>query len=164
MNVRTLFRRRASLVPVLAGATLLAASLRADGPDIRAKISAPSSLGAGGRGTVTVEMTLGSGWHVNSHKPSEDFLIPTNLTLSAAGGTLSAVRYPKDIERSFAFSEKPLKVYEGTVRFEAELSVPAGAAGKVAVTGTLSYQACNDQQCFPPAKLPLEASVPVTKR
>jgi hypothetical protein len=142
---------------------LLAGSLLAEGPDIRAKISAPASLAPGAKGTVVVEMTLGSGWHVNSHTPSEKFLIPTNVTLAASAGTLSAVRYPKDVERRFEFSETPLRVYEGTVRFEADLTLPGNASGKIAVSGAVAYQACDDKQCFAPAKIPLATSVAVSK-
>jgi len=149
---------------LVAASLLVAGSLTAEGPDIRGKIIASPSLAPGAKGTVVVELTLGRGWHVNSHTPSEKFLIPTNVTLAASGGRLSAVRYPKDVERRFEFSETPLRVYEGTVRFEADLGLPPDAAGKVALSGTLSYQACDDQQCFPPAKLPLEASVAVSKR
>jgi hypothetical protein len=40
--------------------------------------------------------------------------------------------------------------------------VPVGASGNVSLAGTLSYPACNDQQCFAPAKIPLEASLVVS--
>ncbi len=130
-------------------------------PDVKAKLVAPASMAPGAKATVAVEMALGPGWHVNAHVPSEKFLIPTDAALSASPGAVSAVRYPKDVERRFAFSEKPLNVYEGTVRFEAELELSAKTAGKVALTGTLSYQACNDKQCFAPAKIPLSATVAI---
>jgi hypothetical protein len=155
MKLRTASISRALVGSAFAAATLVVAGpLSAEGPEVRARVTAPASLAAGAKGTVVVEMTLGRGWHVNSHTPSEKFLIPTNVTLGTSAGTLSAVRYPKDVERRFEFSETPLRVYEGTARFEADLTLPRDAAGKVAVSGTLSYQACNDQQCFAPAKLP----------
>ncbi len=154
---------RSTRVPLLF--TLLAIAslspLSAAGPEIHAKIVPPASFAAGKKGSVVVEMTLGPKWHVNSNKPTETFLIPTQASLSASIGTLSAVRYPKHVLKRFSFSETPLAVYEGTVRFEADLDLPAAASGKVVLTGNLSYQACDENQCFPPKKLPLEASVPV---
>ncbi|HTO87040.1 MAG TPA: protein-disulfide reductase DsbD domain-containing protein [Thermoanaerobaculia bacterium] len=137
-------------------------SLRAEKPDVRAKIIAPPSLSAGSSAVVIVEMTLGENWHTNSHTPAEKFLIPTEVGLTTSQGTLSAVRYPRQIERRFAFSDKPMMVYEGTVRFEADLSLPKEAVGKVSIAGNLSFQACNDRQCFPPAKIPLEGSIVVS--
>lgn len=130
-------------------------------PDVRAKLIAPARLAAGSKETVVVEMTIGAGWHVNSHTPSDKFLIPTDLELAATAGTLSPFRYPKDVEKRFSFSETPLKVYEGTVRFEADLELPAGSSGEASIHGSLTYQACNDRQCYAPAKVPLEATVAI---
>ena len=149
-------------VIVLAIATA-APPLSAEKPDVRARLIAPSGAPAGTRVTLAVELTLGPHWHVNSHTPAETFLIPTELSLTTSAGTLSAVRYPAQVERRFAFSEKPLRVYEGTVRFEADLEIPPNAAERASIAGALAYQACNEQQCFAPAKLPVDAVVVVTR-
>ncbi len=150
------------LPALLASGTLLAAGpTPAQSPDVRARIVAPAGLAAGTTGTVAVELTLGPGWHANSHTPSEKFLIPTVVTLGSPGGTFSPVRYPKDVERKFSFADSPLRVYEGTVRFEADLTIPKEASGPVPLSGSVSYQACNDRQCFAPAAIPLQASVAV---
>lgn len=147
-----------------AASLALAPSLLAQKPDVRAKVIAPSRLAAGSKTTLAVEMAIGPDWHVNSHTPSETFLIPTELSLAASAGTLSPVRYPKDVQKRFSFSDKPLRVYAGTVRFETDLALPPGASGKVKVSGNLSYQACNDRQCYAPAKIPLEASLDISAR
>jgi len=149
-----------SVILLLAFAGIASA---AGGPDVRATLAAPPAAAAGAKTTIAVEMTIGPGWHVNSHTPSEPYLIPTAATLTASAGSLSPVRYAKDEEKKFTFSDKPLRVYTGTVRFETDLEVPAGASGDVSVEGNLSYQACNDQQCFPPARIPLKAVVKPTR-
>ena len=165
MTPRKPFPIRASLLALYGAASLaFAPSLLAQKPDVRAKITAPSRLAAGSKGTLTVEMTIGPDWHVNSHTPSETFLIPTELALAASVGTLSPVRYPKDVQKRFAFSDKPLRVYAGTVRFETDLELPPGASGNVKVAGDLSYQACNDRQCYAPAKIPLDASLAISAK
>jgi hypothetical protein len=73
-------------------------------------------------------------------------------------------RYPAGVDRTFAFSDQPMSVYEGTVRFEADVAASAGAGGDATISGNLSFQACNDRQCFPPAKIPLTASVAVAAK
>ncbi len=98
---------------------------------------------------------------MNSHTPLDAFLIPTDLSLATSAGTLSPVRYPAPRERKFSFSEKPLSVYEGTVSLEMDLQLPA-AGGRVVLTGNLTYQACNDRQCFAPATLALESNITTT--
>lgn len=153
-----------ALIPsaVLAAASFLVTPAAAtQKPEVRARLVAPERLAAGAKATLVVELTFGPGWHANSHTASEEFLVPTDLDLTAAGGSLSPVRYPKEVERKLSFSEKPLRVCDSTVRFEADLTVPASAPGKVEIKGSLSYQACNDTQCFAPTSLPLAATVTV---
>jgi DsbC/DsbD-like thiol-disulfide interchange protein len=110
---------------------------------------------------VVLELTLGPGWHVNSNRPLQSFLIPTTATLTTSNGTLSDVHYPEPIKKRFEFSDELLAVYQGTVRFESELALPATATGKVTLGGVLAYQPCNDSQCFPPARTILNATVDV---
>jgi hypothetical protein len=153
---------RSLLLALLAAALLFRLSLAVERPDVRAAIISPARVAAGSKATLIVEMTLGANWHVNSHTPSEKYLIPTDVTLTTSVGTLASIRYPKDVEKRFSFADKPLRVYEGTVRFETDLEVPVGASGKVSIAGSLAYQACNDQQCFAPAKIPLEASLVIS--
>ncbi len=117
-------KRLAAIVLALAGAL----PLLAEKPDVHARLIVPASAPAGAKTTLAVELTIGPHWHVNSHTPAESFLVPTDLSLTTSAGTLSAVRYPAQVERRFAFSDKPLRVYEGTVRFEVDLEVAPNAA------------------------------------
>jgi cytochrome c biogenesis DsbD-like protein len=151
-----------SLCALLAVSLCSAGARGAEKPDVGATVALPARLAAGSKTTVVVEMAIGPGWHVNSHTPSDKFLIPTDVALVTTAGALSAFRYPKDVAKTFSFSDKPLKIYEGTVRFEADLDLPAAASGEVSVHGSLTYQACNDRQCFAPAKISLEATAAVS--
>jgi thiol:disulfide interchange protein DsbD len=148
--------------PGLALLATFAAPVRAEKPDVSVRLIAPESAAAGTRVPVAVEMTVGPGWHVNSHTPAEKFLIPTDVDLSATAGTLSPVRYPPHVERRFEFAGGVLRVYEGTVRFETELALPADAGGQVTLAGTVRFQACNERQCFPPSKIPVEVKLTAT--
>ena len=150
---------RVAMLALSALGTLVPAALRAEKPDVRVTLVAPPRLAAGTRATVVVEMALGNGWHVNSHAPGEKFLIPTDVSLTTTRGTLSEVRYPRHVEKRFAFSGQAMLVYEGTVRFEADLSLPADASGDAVIAGTVAFQACNDRQCFAPSKLPVDAKI-----
>ncbi len=161
MNVKSVVSAARTCVVLAAGLFLPATAAAASPPDVKARLVAPERLAAGTKATVKVELTFGAGWHANSHTPSEEFLVPTDVALQATGAEVSEVRYPKDVTKRFSFSEKPLRVYDGTVAFEADLAVPASARGKVEVRGTVSYQACNDTQCFAPASLPVTATVAV---
>lgn len=139
----------------------LAAPTPPPGPQVQARLLVPDSVIAGAKVTIVLEVALGPGWHVNSHRPLQSFLIPTSAALTTSSGTLAEVRYPGPVMKRFEFSDEPLSVYEGTVRFESELAVASTATGHVDLGGVLSYQPCNETQCFPPAKKTLSATVAV---
>jgi thiol:disulfide interchange protein DsbD len=110
-------------------------------------------------GTLVLDATVAPGWHVNSHEPSEEYLIPTEVKIEpAAGATFASARYPQGIQKKFAFSEKPLSVYEERFTIEVPVSWPAGTPP--AVSGTVEYQACNDRQCNPPASVSFRLEAP----
>lgn len=106
-------------------------------------------------------------YHVNANPASEDYLIPTELKLTAGKGyKVGKVEYPKPIEKSFAFSEgKPLKIYEGRVPIRFQLTLDKGAPkGNLTVKATLRYQACDDNACYPPRTQPIEIVAPVADK
>lgn len=103
-----------------------------------------------GAGTLLLEAQLAAGWHVNSHKPSEEYLIATNVSLGEVPGvTYGQPKYPEGAIKTFAFSKTPLSVYEG--RFTIEVPVRWTQSEAPALSGSLEYQACNDERCLPPA-------------
>lgn len=104
---------------------------------------------------VTVELTLSvqSGWHINSNKPNDDFLIPSVISAKADGIKLINIKYPQAHELKLSFSEEPVSVYEGIVT--AKLTLQAGKdikVGKQNIIVILEYQACNDVSCMPPTE------------
>src|SRR6185369_6853129 len=74
-------------------------------------------------GKAVVQMTIASGWHVQSHDPSDKFLIPTTLDVTPpAGQRAGPVEYPTAVEKALEFAEgKKLRLYEGRVTLAAPL-------------------------------------------
>ena len=107
---------------------------------------------AGAPARVAALVTIEHGWHVNSHKPSFEYLIPTVLDLTLpAGWPQETVKYPAAKMKTFSFEPKPLAVYDGDVVMLAAVQVPKGVRkGTYPVSASLRYQACNDTQCLPP--------------
>jgi len=107
------------------------------------------SRGGSVRGTVT--LSIPGGLHVNSNRPNSEYAIPTTVRVSAVGAKTSAVSYPRGRNRKFQFSENAINVYEGTVSFSFNLTVPANFKGNVVrVRAVVRYQACTDEVCYPP--------------
>ena len=102
---------------------------------------------------IAAIVTIDSGWPTNSHEPTLDYLIATDLALTLPGGWPTPVlRYPAGEMKRFAFArEQALSVYAGEVARVASTRAPATlATGEVPVTATLRYQACSDRVCLPP--------------
>lgn len=106
-----------------------------------------------------------SGFHINDHHPSEDYLIPTELKLNPSDRiSVEKLVYPKGEAVKFPFSDTPLSVYQGTLTVGALLKLaPAMPAGDFALTGKFSYQACNDHECLPPTSVPVSLTIKVVK-
>jgi hypothetical protein len=115
---------------------------------------------------MAVVAQVAAGYHINDHKPSLDYLIPTELRLDpSAEITVKSVVYPKGTLKKLAFSDSPLSVYEGTVLVGALLDVAkAVPPGSYTLKGKFAYQACNDHACLPPASVPLLFSFKVVRR
>jgi DsbC/DsbD-like thiol-disulfide interchange protein len=101
---------------------------------------------------ASVVMDIPSGYHVNSSKPLEKFLIPTQLKMEAPDGIrVGIVSYPRPFLRKFKFSKSNVSVYERRAPMRVSLTVPAGAStGSKELKVRLKYQSCNDEVCFPP--------------
>jgi len=106
----------------------------------------------GSTARVAALVSIEHGWHVNSHQPTFDYLIPTVLDLQVpAGWPEETVQYPKAEMRTFAFADQPLAVYEGDVVILSEVRIPKETPqGTFPLHGSLRYQACNESQCLPP--------------
>jgi len=102
------------------------------------------------RATVTIEIP--SGFHVNSSRPLEKFLIPTQLKIDSPKGIrVGAVMYPRAVLRNFKFSKNKVSVYEGRATMSFSVMVPANfPTGTSELKGHLRFQSCNDEVCFPP--------------
>jgi DsbC/DsbD-like thiol-disulfide interchange protein len=113
---------------------------------------------------VAVVANIVAGYHVNSHHPTDAYLIPTTITAELPKGfQLVDTLYPPGQEKRFPFSpDKPLNVYSGSVTLRLELRAQNDRAlGPATIPLTLRYQACNDAACLPPVKLPVSAKLQV---
>ncbi len=101
------------------------------------------------------------GFHTNSNKPVEEYLIPLRLTWDAKPMETAELHYPEAKLEKHSFSEQPVSVYTKDFVIETTFKVPASATPGLGIAnGKLRYQACTDTTCYPPktieVKLPFE--------
>src|ERR1700674_1968285 len=105
---------------------------------------------------IAVVAKITPGLHVNAHAASEEYLTHTKVTADLPPVVvLVETTYPRGVMRAFRFSKTQLRVYETsfTVRMKlrAEGAAPLGSQ-KIGLT--VGYQACNQDACLPPTKVP----------
>lgn len=120
-------------------------------------------IAAGEKVYVALKLTIGKGWHVNSNKPSDEFLIPTEVALGEGSPVaIDDITYPTPKHIKFEFSpEAPLSVYDGTAWIKVVLLTNKNApAGHVSIPLQVTTQACDSRSCVAPTtqtlSIPLE--------
>jgi DsbC/DsbD-like thiol-disulfide interchange protein len=112
---------------------------------------------------IAVVAQVAPGFHINDHKPSLDYLIPTQVKLDLDDQfTLKNAIYPLGTLKKLPFFDTPISVYEGNL--VVGILLQAGktvAPGTYSLHGKFAYQACNDHACLPPSSVPLAISIKV---
>ncbi len=135
-----------------------------DEPVVQAQLlSSLDKAYRGGTLRVALVAQIKEGWHINSNRPLEEYLIPTELTFDSTNGvTLEQIVFPPALERTFAFSETPLAVFEGEFVIGAVLKIAKEYEGEaLQLNGALHYQACTDAACAAPESITLTAEIPL---
>jgi len=123
----------------------------------------PVTISSGGETTATVTLSISSGFHVNANPATFSYLIPTEVTAENSEQiNVDKAIYPAAQTKKFQFAEKPLAVYEGEIQIKIPLRAKANSAkGSTSLPIKVRVQACDNEQCFPPATLNTTLAVDV---
>lgn len=161
-------RTKALVIAVFAVALLIAHPLSAAAPEPEPNISvvgyfSQDKAQPGRPVRVSVVIDIPRGYHINSNRPLESYLIATSIKIEPENGLrVGAVSYPRPLLKAFKFSQKQLSVYEGQVRLKFNLTLPAKYADDSAkVKARVRLQSCNDEVCFPPKNYDVSLKIDV---
>ena len=117
-----------------------------------------ASIHAGQPDWVELRFHIASGYHINSHDPHDELLIPTVLHLSPSNEIkVLGEQYPAGTPLHLAIGAgETLNTYQGDLRIRVQLRTPPGSSS---LAGTLHYQACDAASCFPPRDLPFQVTL-----
>jgi len=120
----------------------------------------PLTAKRGSSMTEKLELAVLPGFHVNSDKPKDEFLIPLKLTWTAGPLEAADVNYPKAEE--IKVGNQMVTVFTGKFALETKFQVPANAPkGNAVMLGKLRYQACNNEMCFRPSSVDVRLPVAI---
>jgi hypothetical protein len=126
-------------------------------------VTATDAAHADSAAKVAIVAQVAPGYHINDHKPSLDYLIPTKFVADSSDQfSVKNIAYPKGSLKKFPFSDVPLSVYEGSVVVGIMLQVGKDVpVGTYALKGKFAYQACNEHACLPPTSVPVTIDIKV---
>jgi hypothetical protein len=110
----------------------------------------------GSEQVVELRFRVDPGYHINSHTPMDDLLIPTTLKFTSGTVKVVGTEYPKGEIIKLTGNGEGLDVYQG--EFKVRVKVVA-LRGFSTMAGTVRYQACDNEACFPPKTLAVRLAV-----
>ncbi len=115
---------------------------------------------------LAIQLLIDKGWHVNSNKPHDEFLIPVQIEVTSGfNNQKNEIIFPKPEDIKLEFSEEPVSVFEGSPVFGSVVNFPKDTKlGKKDIIVKVTYQACNDKTCMPPETLIDTISVNVVEK
>jgi DsbC/DsbD-like thiol-disulfide interchange protein len=104
---------------------------------------------------ANVRLAITEHYHVNANPATEQFLIPTVLSVKPeAGITVGKITYPKPVKRKFSYSKGQLDIYEGDALIKLSLTAARDLKpGQHTLPAELRVQPCDDTTCYPPSKI-----------
>jgi DsbC/DsbD-like thiol-disulfide interchange protein len=150
----------AALFVQAAGGALLPA--RSSGPKhlTVATSASPASGAPGAKISLFVDVTPNPGVHV--YAPGAADYLPIALTLApAAGAAMGKTVYPKS--DTILFADEKVPVFQKSFRLTQTVTIARTTkpGTTMMISGTLSYQACDDAVCFIPMSAPVSWTVAV---
>ena len=126
---------------------------------------AEDKISVGSTARIAILMKINEGWHLNSHKPTFDYLIGTSFELESKEGVILAdVQYPKGKLVALSFADQAIDVYEGATTIFAAIKISDKiATGIDTLKGKLTVQACNDRMCIAPSSIDLDIPLQIVK-
>ena len=143
-------KRFLALVFVVLAAAALGAQASRPRAELVPLVEGPAHAGSTAR--LALKVTVPEGLHTQSNKPRDPLLIPTALKIDPpAGFTVDEIVWPTAVDLKQLTGDKPLAVFErefliGVTSSIAKTTPP----GDIQVPGTLRYQACDINLCYPP--------------
>ncbi|HKF21123.1 MAG TPA: protein-disulfide reductase DsbD domain-containing protein [Candidatus Angelobacter sp.] len=125
----------------------------------------PVTVRMGSSAPMQITLHVQPGYHINSNKPLTEELIPTQIHFTPPEDLVIAkVQYPAGVLTSFPFDPTTkLSVYSGNVTVKAAvLPAPKAGAGTYTVHAEVKYQACDNNACYPPKRVPVAFDVKIT--
>ena len=122
--------------------------------------AAPIAVKRGGTIDQNLVVDVRPGFHVNSNKPKDEFIIPLKLTWTGGPLVAEKITYPK--AEDMKIGDQVLSVFTGKFTIQTAFKAPEQApASSQSMTGKLRYQACDNRMCLRPVTVDVQVTVTI---
>ncbi len=124
----------------------------------------PVTVRIGSRAPMQITLHIQPGFHINSSQPLTPELIPTQVRFTPPEDlVIGKIQYPPGVLITLPFDPATkLSVYSGDVTVKAVVfPAPKAGTGTITVHGDVKYQACDNNACYPPKRLPIAFNVKI---
>lgn len=115
----------------------------------------------GGEYSAAVVADIAPGWHINSAKPHQNYLIAAEVAFDTVNGLAPAgIQYPAGVDRKLG--DELMSVFSDRVIIPFRVHIDSGVAyGDYSLPVRFTFQPCNDRECRAPktVEIPLKLIV-----
>src|SRR4051794_32337945 len=129
-NRRMNMKKLLSLGVAMALACAYALAQNNEAPKV--SVNLPKTAKAGKAVEATIVLTFAEGLHGYQNPPSDPTLIPVEVSVDTKGIKVKSIKYPAGKDEKVTGEDKPVRVYEGTIKIPVTFIAPK--KGKTQVT------------------------------
>ena len=128
-------------------------------------ILAEKVVSAESRAFGTVNIMIKEGYHIQSNKVDDEYIIPTKLdVIDNEFIQLIEIVYPEGKDFNLVGSDMILNVFDGEFEIKIKLRIDSqDVLGEYQLDAILHYQACDDKSCFAPKSIEFVIPVEIIK-
>lgn len=147
-------------------ALIYAAALWAQSPEEIVNIrlfSDRDKLVPGESFALALEISVARSWHINSHQPLDEFVIPTEIAIEKGeGAEWGEWQYPEaQIVELESLGGKTSTFQGQSIARISGVLADSFSQNELNVTAVIHYQGCNDQVCMAPVEKSVSITLPV---
>ncbi len=107
--------------------------------------------------TVTLQLQMAKGWHVNANDPQSEYAVPLDIAVLGGGVSISA-EWPHS--ESITTAGESVQVFGGIVEIPVTVTAIATSSAQIMVT----WQACNSESCLSPETKQIPCTISIQSK
>jgi len=118
---------------------------------------------AGENSVINVAIEVKTGYHIQTHKMTDEFIVPTTLEIRGDKQiSINTIVFPSAKKFKLEGTDRYLDVYDGSFWIKAFFTAHTNAQKNThELKGNLTYQACDSMRCFSPKIIEFSIDVEV---